>query len=215
MIFNTAAAFESEKERNLYYKFFAGFFFNELVLSYEKRVQAFYNFMFSVPAKHCYGPPFKMPTDAITFPNALSVTFDYHGYLLNEKCNRGELADILIHDQTNGLVFAIEAKFLSDWSFNKDVEGNTKRIELSGIKQGCKEVYQVLLITRSKLSEVEKKEHVLRSSLAKLNPNESLPYPFKIITWQDLISLCGNEKVEKYFEEHVKKDRKSFRLSQK
>ena len=33
---------ESEKERNLYYKFFAGYFFNELVPIYEQRVTNFF-----------------------------------------------------------------------------------------------------------------------------------------------------------------------------
>lgn len=212
MIFNTAAAFESEKERNLYYKFFAGFFFNELVPGYEKRVHAFYNFMFSASAKHCYGPAFKLPTDSKTSPNALSVTFDYHGYLLDENCNRGELADILIHDQTNGLVFAIEAKFLSNWSFDKDIKGNTERIELL---KNCKGVYQILLLNDLKLSEAEKKEHAHGSNLSKLKTYNEFPYPFRIITWKDLISLCDNEKAKEYFKEHVKKDRKSFRLSQK
>ncbi len=32
---------ESEKERNLYYKFFAGYFFNELIEGYQDRLMGF------------------------------------------------------------------------------------------------------------------------------------------------------------------------------
>jgi hypothetical protein len=42
MLFETAEdAFESEKERNLYFRYFAGYFFDELVPSFGSRLATF------------------------------------------------------------------------------------------------------------------------------------------------------------------------------
>ena len=46
MIFNSLGThFESEKERNLYYKIFAGYFCNELISGYEDRILSLIQFL--------------------------------------------------------------------------------------------------------------------------------------------------------------------------
>ena len=41
MLFQPEKKLESEKERNFYSKVFAGYYFNELVVGYEARLQSF------------------------------------------------------------------------------------------------------------------------------------------------------------------------------
>lgn len=224
MLFNNQnGVLESEKERNLYYKFFAGYFFNELVEGYKQRVSDFYKFLFpKSPDKSsfCFGKPFKLPENSNT-PESVSVTFDFHGYLLDESCDKGELADILIQDNKNKLVIAIEAKFLSDWDYGKDVVGNSQRI--LKLEKLTKRIYQVLLLKKDKLDVAVAKRAAPNSNYKKLESeheqerdkkktkSDELKYPFRIITWEQLLELCEKDNIRKYFGEIIKKDKEDFR----
>ncbi len=226
MLFNNQeGVLESEKERNLYYKFFAGYFFNELVEGYKERVFRFYQFLFpKSPDKSsfCFGKPFKLPENSNT-PDSVSVTFDFHGYLLDESGDRGELADILIQDHKNKLVIAIEAKFLSNWDYDKDVVGNSKRI--LKLERLTKQIYQVLLLKKDKLDAAVAKRAVPNSNFKKLEPeheqerdknkteSDELKYPIRIITWEQLFKLCDKDNIRKYFGEIIKKDKKDFHVN--
>jgi hypothetical protein len=220
MIFNHATeerVFESEKERNLYYKFFAGYFLNELVPGYEERVQSFYELLFNKKndKEDSFGD-FKFHQN-IKIPLTVSVTFDFHGYLLEGASDRGELADILIQDHQNKLFIAIEAKSLSDWNLLKDVETNSNRI--INLKKYADKILQVLLITDAKLHGSKNKVNNHNSNWNKLiSPERIFKVPLKIITWERLFDVCLNDtddshrKVIEFFQEHVKKKREDFRV---
>ncbi|MGI2214739.1 hypothetical protein [Shewanella oncorhynchi] len=86
MIFNSGpCVLESEKERNLYTKFFAGYFFNEFIDGYDERVVWINSYLSKKLNK----------TVSLQSP---SISFDNHTYLLDIDSDRGEFADILLHD---------------------------------------------------------------------------------------------------------------------
>ncbi len=204
---------ESEKERNLYYKFFAGYFFNELVEGYQQRVSDFYKFLFPKSpdkASFCFGKPFKLPEN--TQSPDISVTFDFHSYLLDSSDNKGELADILIQDHANKLFITIEAKFLSNWDYDKDIYNNSKRI--IKLERLTKQIYQVLLLKKDKLDAAVAKKTVMNSNIKKMESNETkMRFPLRIITWEQLFNLRREEKVIKYFNTLIEREKEDFRIS--
>ena len=119
--------FESEKERNLYYKFFAGYFLNEHVQGLEMRLQAFCDLL-----SNCSRGGKNISQEPITLtPECAHVSFDNHGYLFSGLgTDRGEFADILVHDRSTSVVIPIEAKVHSNWSYEKDVISNERRLRL-------------------------------------------------------------------------------------
>src|SRR5205809_464102 len=59
------------------------------------------------------------------------VSFDNHAYLFAGRgSDRGEFADVLIHDRASQVMVPIEAKVHSDWDFEKDVQRNGERLRL-------------------------------------------------------------------------------------
>lgn len=208
MLFETTPnIMESEKERNLYYKFFAGYFFNELVLGYQNRVNGFLE-------RHIFDSPNKFgPKMAFNFPdvNKIYITFDYHAYLIDEKSDRGEVADVLLFEPKEDLVISIEAKFLTDWKFEKDVLKNLERLKLFKNKNKI----QCLLITEQKLKNSLNKINQPGSNYKKLIDNQAtLKFPFIILTWEALIQDCENQNIKAFFEKHLKKRRADFRKRQ-
>ena len=195
---------ESEKERNLYYKFFAGYFFNELVLGYQNRVNRFLE-------RHIFNSPQKFgPKIALNFSHAnkIYITFDYHAYLIDEKSDRGEVADVLLFEPKDDLIISIEAKFLTDWKFEKDVLKNLERLKLFKNKNKI----QCLLITEQKLKNSLNKINQPRSNFKKLIDNQAiLEFPFIILTWEALIRDCENQNIKAFFENHLKKRKDDFR----
>ena len=217
MLFNHGTdTFESEKERNLYYKFFAGFFFNELVPGYEERVKSFYELLFhnNNDEADSFGD-FKL-LEGMKIPSSVYVTFDFHGYLIDDASDSGELADILIQDHQNNLFIALEAKSLTDWNYKKDIKINSERIEK--LTEYADKIYQILLITDNKLLGVKNKANHKKSNWNKLiSQQNKLQVPLKIITWEDLFDICLNmnddshRKVIQFFQEHIEKKRDDFR----
>ena len=139
MLFNAGDnALESEKERNFYFKFFAGYFFNELVESrteYEQRVRRFQDLLRRPPWPS--ESPYK---DLLLDPDHLTVSFDLHEYLFDPAyraanisgSDLGEFADIGLYsepDTTAPTMVAIEAKFFSTWKVQKDLVEVGERLE--------------------------------------------------------------------------------------
>src|SRR5690349_17288206 len=89
--------FESEKERNLYCKFFGGYFFNELLAGVDERVARFCRLL-----DHPDYPTTQQARAISLSASTLHVSFDNHAYLF-ENCSvdMGELADILVHDHAS------------------------------------------------------------------------------------------------------------------
>lgn len=131
MLFNAGDnALESEKERNFYFKFFAGYFFNELVGSrteYEQRVRRFQDLLRKPPWPS--ESPYK---DLSLDPDHLTVSFDLHEYLFDPAqraanvtgSDLGEFADIGLYSEpatAAPTMVAVEAKFFSRWKKEKDL----------------------------------------------------------------------------------------------
>lgn len=208
MIFDKTMLFESEKERNLYYKFFAGFFLNELVDGYQSRTQDFRRLINRKLLES--GNSFRL--ENISGP--LFSSFDYHSYLLENSSDKGELADILIEDLTNRSVIAIEAKFLTDWNFDKDITANKRRIGI--LKEKFKkDVVQALLLTRRKNEAAKQASSRANSNYRKLSdPTRKSKQPFIVLEWEELIDLVDKSKyaaVADYFTDLVGRSREDFR----
>ncbi|MFC3914577.1 hypothetical protein ACFOSS_14065 [Pseudaeromonas sharmana] len=175
-------AFESEKERNLYYKFFAGYFFNELIDGYSDRVSLM-NEHLSMKSNN----PIHLVNPA--------VSFDNHSYQLGIGSDKGEFADILLHDPKSNTMVAIEAKYLTNWSVNKDIESNLERINAIREKLNY-EIHFYILVSKTKWASAEKmKNHKFSnySKYIKYHSNEA-----GVLFWEDLVQLCASEQVRSY-----------------
>lgn len=194
MIFNVVAENlkndESYKERNLYYKFFAGYFFNELISGYEDRKLHFFNLLeskISLPDRF-FGESNNantILTEMQTVP--LNVTFDYHPAQIFEedkKDNRGEMSDILV--LTGKYMLSIECKFLSNINYKKDVNEVQERI-IKFSNRFNKAALQILLL---------KKEKWNNSKLTRNNLNDKRPViPIVVLFWEDLLVISNNKIV--------------------
>jgi len=204
---------ESEKERNLYFKFFAGYYFNELIPGYKQRVERFYKLV-NENGEEYINYPHKR--EMLISPKDIHITFDLHAYLLNPNADKGELADVLIYDQTNKTVICIEAKFLSDWNVKKDICSNSKRIKkVAAISSNKQLIFvQILLITKAKWQNVCKRKKQNNSSYRALH--EIKDVPLIILTWDKLIDICRNDEgVRKYFKHHILRTKADFRMTYK
>jgi hypothetical protein len=195
---------ESEKERNFYYKFFAGYYFNELIPGYNYRVTEFSNLINNTKNW------FNNNNEILCLSNDLQVSFDLHAYLFGTTKDRGECADIFIHDKKNDIAIFIEAKWLENWNFDKDINRNFKRIFDIKTNRFSK-VYQCLLIKQSSYENCIKSSNRANSNFRKLKSN--FPYPLKVITWDELINLVDNEYVRSFFSYFIGKNKNDFRNS--
>ncbi len=201
---------ESEKERNLYFKFFAGFYFNELIDGYTSRMKGFLKLLkvkisnghdiFNIHSK----PSQLKGTIGLIrsleeTPNHIHVSFDYHAYLWKEKgdskFDRGEMSDVVLFGD-KGFI-SIEVKFLENWDFKNDIESVQNRMNL------VKEKYvnltkkdfiplQILLTTKSKFYGLQQHESFANSNLEKLKSlkeNPDIPFPILLITWEEILEL--------------------------
>ena len=116
VIFSNASLIESEKERNLCTKFFAGYFFNEFTPGYTKRITLFNRYIQEVTGREDL---------ALHSPN---VSFDTHAYLCHERL-RSKLADVLISDPARQVFLFIETKYLSNWTYAADVAKGLERLD--------------------------------------------------------------------------------------
>ncbi|MGD1046902.1 MAG: hypothetical protein ABR936_16475 [Bacteroidota bacterium] len=204
MIFdNSPEMFESEKERNLYYKFFAGYFFNELIPDYEKRLSAFCSL---------FNHPNVIGASANNSPIILSsnnthVSFDNHLYLFSEiKSDRGEFADILIHDHTSKILISIEVKLHSNWSFKKDITSNQNRLNKIANKLIGVRIEHVLLILESKWRQNEKIKSSSRSNYVLFQSNKDCRS--RIIFWESFLEICPSAYVSSFLKKQLKRNKK-------
>ena len=180
---------DSEKERNLYAKFFAGYYLNELTNGYEERVNKLSGYLSK-----------KMNT--LIQLESPAVSFDAHAYLLTDKSDRGEFADILLHDKVSKTLIAIEAKYLTNWSEAKDISSNMKRVNLIKKEYPCYKVYFALLISIRKWEAAKKMANHPNSNYSRYM--EKYQNTIGILFWEDLLDLCDEVLVRSYM---------SYRLS--
>ena len=183
--------FESEKERNLYFKFFAGFYFNELIRGYQERLKEFYGLL-RHPAhpegKDLFGEIQPSTTDVF-------VSFDNH-VDRHVEGSKGEFADILIHDQPNKLIIGVEAKFQDNWDYEKDIVGNGCRLQSMAGPLDANKQLLCLLVTETKWNNVVAKQNAEFSNYRKL---DSTVVPTVVIQWEMLYALqCVNPQVTSY-----------------
>lgn len=197
--------FESEKERNLYYKFFAGYFFNELVAGYEDRLKSFVDLLERSRLGTGYVPKRHLLLD----PTTTHVSFDNHAYLFGESEDKGEFADIVLHDRGNEILIAVEAKFHSDWSYSKDIEANARRLSHIAENLPTTEVLACLLVTEAKWKEAERRVKHPNSSIARLSNIRGRA--FAVITWESLLRLCKNDLPGLYLAHQLRQTKAEWR----
>jgi hypothetical protein len=183
---------ESEKERNLYYKFFAGYFFNEFIPGYEERLASFQQLLREEMQQHSW-----KPAREITLSTASThVSFDNHGYLIGFQGDRGEFADIVIHDRENHFLIVIEAKFMTDWDFAKDVKVNAHRLEYIASQMHDTDIIPCLLVPKQKWDAAVELATRIENNVWKLQnaPNSRLI----ILKWEHFAELSENVAVKTY-----------------
>jgi hypothetical protein len=204
--------FESEKERNLYYKYFAGYYFNELVVGFEKRLSEFCGLLNRKEMR--FGSAIEDDQPFQLSAENTHVSFDNHGYLFsNANTDRGEFADILVHDPTTRVLVPIEVKLHSDWSYAKDVEGNQTRLHkiqaaLSD-KGGHPRIIPCLLLSVAKWDECQGQEARKASQFARLADNGSLP--LHILLWKDFLDLTTDKHVHTFLAKQLALCKKTSR----
>jgi len=208
---------ESEKERNLYYKFFAGYFFNEMVDGYQNR---FVNFLSLINNLQCddsiQNRVFGERISELKFsPNSTHVTFDFHTYLLvdkvNDKKDQGELADILIHDRINRSLIAIEVKHFSNLKTQKDVQTNNERLKEVQNKLDVN-ITQCLLVNERKWLEMIRHQNQQGSEYIKFMNwvNENQESTINVLFWQDFLPIVDSPFIHNYLEEHIGRDKQAY-----
>lgn len=210
MIFNLIGDFnnnESYKERNLYYKLFAGYLFNELLEGADNRKSGFFQLLDGVlnsPARF-KGDKQKIHELISGIANEpVSVTFDYHSSQViksHRKEDKGEMSDVLLLSPS--YLISIECKFLEDMKFGKDVEEVQDRISEVSTFFG-RTALQVLLMKKSKWDEAEKLKNHKGSFYTKFQ-QKKVAIPVIILFWDDLVSLISEPGVKSWLEKQIER----------
>lgn len=193
---------ESYKERNLYYKLFAGYLFNELLPGYHQNKQSFFALLKDQLDQDQFGPDEINGKDLAAVLNDFAfsdihVTFDYHLVQTDKTYkDRGEMSDILIW--CDRYFLSIEAKYLSDWTYEKDIVKVQERIaylEEEAVSKGI----QILLIKEGKWTNNKKHLSHSGSNLSRLRENQGkMKAPVIIITWEQLMGIIPEKRVQAY-----------------
>jgi hypothetical protein len=203
--------FESEKERNFYMKFFAGYFLNDLIDGSAKRLSRFWDILLASWRNSPDSQDSANPDNLLRSenqvkvirngdlslatrpknidPESAHVSFDNHAYMLGATKDRGEFADVLIYDHDNNkvkTVIAVEVKYLSYYKPDKDIRRNADRI-----KWISKNMAEVLFIPCLLLSK-HKWERSQPSTRMKAYDGSN------IIFWEYLVAVC-EDKIKEYF----------------
>lgn len=202
---------ESYKERNLYYKIFAGYLFNELVPGEEVRKQSFFDLLIRTSKKSDRCKFSDLSGDDLEHQlkqfalQAIQVTFDYHSaqvILEDKKEDRGEMSDILL--MTKNQFISIECKYLSDMDYSKDIETVQKRIQRVNKKLNKINPLQVLILKKSKWENAKKASNKQNGFYEKMQ-NGKPSVPIIVLFWEDLKGVFKNidektdgKKVNKY-----------------
>jgi hypothetical protein len=203
--------YESYKERNLYYKVFAGYLFNELLPAYEQRKKVFFELLLDqIDSDQHFtrgvdlGKPISDVLKELSEDN-LHVSFDFHPkQVITGYPDHGEVSDIIIWGEKYFL--SIEVKYLTDWSFKKDVKEVQSRlgdIQNHFHKTGT----QVILIKEKKWLNNILKLNSPGSNLKLLKENEgNLKTPILFITWEQLSETIKDVTVKQYLMEQLKRE---------
>ena len=222
MIFSNASLIESEKERNLCTKFFAGYFFNEFTAGYAKRIVQFNRYLQEVTGR-----------DDLALQTH-NVSFDTHAYLCHERL-RSKLSDVLVSDPARQVFLFIETKYLSNWSYAADVAKAQERLdkifdaEKKPHLAGAKPHYFVLTSKRKEeaagrpvnpwaasvaattTEPALAAEHAETAEVPEPAPSQA-PAPKKpappsftsLLYWEDLTQMCDRSEVRQYMEARLK-----------
>ena len=208
MIFKVSNDFantESYKERNLYYKMFAGYLFNELIPDENIRKKGFIDLMINTISKS----ERSKGEDLIQLLNEvkkeeIQVTFDYHSAQIideHKKNNRGEMSDVLL--MTSNYFISIECKYLSDMHFEKDiVEVQGRIIEVEKVLN--RKAIQVLLLKEEKWKNMKGFE-AKENSFYKMFINSKTAIPIVVLFWEDLFPLINDKRVGDYLISELKR----------
>ena len=130
------------------------------------------------------------------------VSFDNHAYRLDSSCDRGEFADVLIHDPNTNVMIALEVKFLSNVDTYNDCELNLKRINDIKKKHKNLKLYFLLLIPREKWNRAKAMKNHRDSNVTRYERD----YANKVglLFWEELIELCTEKKVINFMKEMLK-----------
>lgn len=212
MIFATDSLIESEKERNLCTKFFAGYFFNEFTPGYTKRITLFNRYIQEVTGQ------------ADLKLQAPHVSFDTHAYLCHERL-RSKLADVLISDPAQQVFLFIETKYLSNWTYAADVAKGLERLDKvfdAKKKPHLADARQHYFVLTSRRKEEAAGRPVqnyvpvnvpifVPSALAPVEAqaHSEEPEPVKhefssLLYWEDLTQMCDRSEVRQYMEARLK-----------
>jgi len=193
MLFDRSISiFESEKERNLYYKVFAGYLLNEFIPGYQDRLMSFCSVINNSKERGKFAPTFTLKLD----PIKTHISFDNHIYLFRPKLNRGEFADILIQDESNKTLVAIEAKLHSNWSYKKDIGENKKRLDYIRERISNINIFPILLVSRNSWKNVKKMGPHRDSNYTKFQCDQDCP--FIVIFWDQLAEIVNNSEVNQF-----------------
>lgn len=205
MIFSTNAEKfydeESYKERNLYYKIFAGYLFNELVPGEEERKEKFLQFLCDIPSTN---ENIRVKGDYLDILNKMKkdkiqVTFDYHSCQIvpaHKKNNRGEMSDILLMGSTNFI--SLECKYLSDMNYEKDIKEVQERIVAVAEKLE-RNAIQVLLLKKDKWENMKGFEKKSESFYKKFKDSNTR-IPVIVLFWEDLSEMIEENIVKNYLD---------------
>lgn len=201
---------ESYKERNLYYKIFAGYLFNELVDGYNERKNSFFKRLEKTPSDRIFGEVPKVLKDSRqAFLNEpIHVTFDFHPSQWDSSQDRGEMSDIVIWMDKS--FYSIEVKYLSHWTYAKDIATVQNRIQVISrmiSEDGDKKApLQILLVKMEDWTNSESRGDI--SNVEKLK-NNILNIPVIVIFWEELLEIIGEPNVKSYLEHAIIKTHKS------
>lgn len=211
MIFSNASLLESEKERNLCTKFFAGYFFNEFTPGYSKRITLFNRYIQEVTGREDL---------ALNTPN---VSFDTHAYLCHERL-RSKLSDVLVSDTARQVFLFIETKYLTNWTYAADVAKGQERLEKVFDTEkkphlaDARQHYFVLTSRRKEEAASRPVQHYAPVNVPIFVPTPIAPAemtegdsaePAKaaftsLLYWEDLAQMCDRMEVRQYMEARLK-----------
>ena len=191
--------FESYKERNLYYKIFGGYFFNEIVPGYETRISKFITLIADnrLEEERIYDP---MKCADLIFSKLrnekINVTFDYHTAQIfrdDKSKDRGEMSDVLI--TTKSCMISIECKFLSNFNIGKDIFSVQDRMRKFA-KQFDLIPLQILLLKKDKWFYSGKiRSRIEQESTSK---KDKIIAPIIVVFWEEVAELIDNSVVKEY-----------------
>lgn len=196
---------ESYKERNLYYKIFAGYLLNEAVPGYISRKEKFLDLITNIKgdSERVFDSNGQVMSVIEAMKNEdISTTFDYHTaqeFKEDKRDDRGEMSDILIVSDT--CMVSVECKFGSNFSVDKDILTVQNRIKKFNGRFKRNPI-QVLLLKKGKWSfsgKIKGRIHI-----------GELYCPIVVLFWEDIEKIIDNGGVKDYL---VKQLKREFRLA--